>query len=71
MDRLQIFWEKVILHLLQSPDPKLLVQLQAHMAFDYFDVEKGSGTPKFPAEFGGNHPSPLVLLLFDIIQVGS
>lgn len=71
MGRLQIFWKKAILHLLQSPDPKLLVQLQAHMAFDYSDVERGNGTPKFPAESGGNHPGTPVFLLFDVVQMGS
>ena len=70
MDRLQIFWEKAILHLLQSPDPKLLVQVQAHVAFDHFDVEGGGGTPKLPAKSGGEDPRPPVLLLFDIVQMG-
>ena len=67
MDRLQIFWEKAILHLLQLPDPKLLVQIQAHVAFDHFDVERGSGTPKLPAKSGGDHFGAPVFLLFDVI----
>lgn len=71
MDRLQIFWEKAILHLLQLPDPKLLVQIQAHVAFDHFDVERGSGTPKLPAKSGEDDFSSSVFLFFDVVQVES
>ena len=41
------------------------------MAFDHLYVEGGGGTPKFPAESGGNHPGTPVFLLFDVVQMGS
>ena len=67
MNRFQIFWEKAVLYLLQSPNAKPLVQLQAHVAFDHFDVEGSVGTPKLPAKSGGDHPDTPVFLLFDVI----
>jgi hypothetical protein len=59
---LQIILKKAVLHLLQSLDSKPLVQLQAHVAFDHFDVERGGGTPKLPAESGRDDFSSSVLL---------
>ena len=67
VNRLQIFWEKAVLHLFQSFNTKPLVQLQAHVTLVYFDVERGSAASKLPAKSGGDHSGTPVFLLFGVV----